>query len=218
MNDFFRRAGVATLTTKELFDFAVDPSIPDARAPFHAPPPALDARLDALMAAAASRPVVRTAEEEVAERVWAQAHIPRKLEEVVHYERDHAALQAAAAARAAGGGGGAGGAAAGDVEGGYYQAFAGMRTDMRGAAAGGAAREGGASGSSSGSGSGSGSESGSESGSGSERAFEERPRVSREDAQRARKEHKREVKGENAERRKTKLKKHVKKRATRAKK
>ncbi len=214
MNDFFRRAGVATLTTKELFDFAVDPSIPDARAPFHAPPPALDARLDALMAAAASRPVVRTAEEEVAERVWAQAHIPRKLEEVVHYERDHAALQAAAAARAAGGAGGAGN----DVEGVYYQAFAGMRTDMRGAAAGGAAREGGASGSSSGSGSGSGSESGSESGSGSERAFEERPRVSREDAQRARKEHKREVKGENAERRKTKLKKHVKKRATRAKK
>ena len=27
VNAFFRRAGIATLTTRELFDFAVDPSI-----------------------------------------------------------------------------------------------------------------------------------------------------------------------------------------------
>ena len=40
VNDFFRRNGVATLTVKELFDFAVDPAITDHN---------LDAALDALM-------------------------------------------------------------------------------------------------------------------------------------------------------------------------
>ena len=40
-----------------------------------------------------SRPPL-TAEEEVADAVFAQAYIPRKLEEVMHYERDHARLSA----------------------------------------------------------------------------------------------------------------------------
>jgi RIO kinase 1 len=201
-NDYFRRQGVATLTTRELFDFAVDPSITEA---------GLEGALEALMAAAAARPVTRTAEEEVAENVWAQAHIPKKLEEVVHFERDHARLQA---------GGGA-------AEGIYYQAIAGMRGDMTGAAGGGGAAaagtdggegesKGGAEpqGGGSSSGSDSGSESGSESGSGSGGEFEDRPKVSREDARAARREHKKAVKESNTERRKTKTPKHIKKRAT----
>ena len=60
VNAFFRRAGVATLTTRELFDFAVDPTIT---------PGNIDAAVDALMAVAAARPAVRDAEDEVAERV-----------------------------------------------------------------------------------------------------------------------------------------------------
>lgn len=42
VNDFFRRAGVATLTVRELFDFVVDPSLANEGA-------ALDAELDRLM-------------------------------------------------------------------------------------------------------------------------------------------------------------------------
>ena len=108
VNDYFRRQGVATLTTKELFDFTVDPAITED---------GLDAAMDALMEAAATRPVARTAEEEVAERVWAQAFIPKKLEEVAHYERDHARLQQGT-----------------DTEGIYFQALAGMNADMSGVA------------------------------------------------------------------------------------
>lgn len=43
---------------------------------------------------ARSRPISLTPEQEVAERVFQQAYIPKKLEEVVHYERDHERLQA----------------------------------------------------------------------------------------------------------------------------
>lgn len=44
MNDYFRRQGVATLTVKELFDFAVDPAVTDDN---------LDDTMDALMQLAA---------------------------------------------------------------------------------------------------------------------------------------------------------------------
>lgn len=44
VNDYFRRQGVATLTVKELFDFAVDPAVNDDN---------LDETLEALMASAA---------------------------------------------------------------------------------------------------------------------------------------------------------------------
>lgn len=43
---------------------------------------------------ARSRPLLRNAEEEVEEAVFAQAFIPRRLEEVAHYERDREALAA----------------------------------------------------------------------------------------------------------------------------
>ena len=42
VNDFFKRAGVATLTVRELFDFVVDPAIDDEAA-------GMDAELDRLM-------------------------------------------------------------------------------------------------------------------------------------------------------------------------
>ena len=199
VNDYFRRQGIATLTTKELFDFAVDPGITEE---------GLDNALDALMAAAASRPVGgRTAEEEVAERVWAQAFIPKKLEEVTHYERDHERLQKGK-----------------DVEGIYFQSIAGMKADMTGVASEPARRleEGGYSGSS-----GSGSEDESEDGSGSSSSgassgdddddddeFVERPTVNKEETKAARKENKKAVKEAAAEKRKTKVPKHIKKRAT----
>ena len=41
VNDYFRRAGVATLTVRELFDFVVDPAIAEGAE--------LDAELDRLM-------------------------------------------------------------------------------------------------------------------------------------------------------------------------
>jgi len=112
VNDFFRRQNIPVLTTRELFEFTVDPSLPLNG-------PALDAEMDRLMEQAAERPVGAklTPEEEIAERVWYQAYIPRKLEEVVHYERDHERLQEGG----------------GNVEGIYYQALAGMKHDMSGA-------------------------------------------------------------------------------------
>lgn len=211
VNDYFRRQGVATLTTRELFDFSIDPSLTED---------GLDAALDALMAAAAARPIVPTAEEEVAERVWAQAYIPKKLEEVVHYERDHERLQSGR-----------------DTEGIYYQSVAGMKADMSGAAttpavvaaaaqevaerdgmdaregSEGGAGAGGMSGSDSGS---EGGESGSDSddgGSGSEE-YVERRKPTADEIKASRKENKKAVKEANAEKRKTKVPKHVKKRAT----
>jgi hypothetical protein len=62
-----------------------------------------------------SRPLERGAEAEVAEAVFQQAFIPRKLDEVVHYERDRDRL------------------AAGDSsEGIYYQVVTGMNHDLSG--------------------------------------------------------------------------------------
>lgn len=63
-----------------------------------------------------SRPLERGAEAEVAEAVFQQAFIPRKLDEVAHYERDRDRL------------------AAGDSsEGIYYQVVTGMSHDLSGA-------------------------------------------------------------------------------------
>jgi RIO kinase 1 len=238
VNDYFRRQGVATLTAKELFDFAVDPGITED---------SIDAAVDALMAVAAARPVVPTAEEEVAERVWHQAYIPKKLDEVMHYERDHERLQRG-----------------GDTEGIYYQSIAGMRSDMRGAAEkpavvqtaqaalrasepppsgarpegrGGSrgysgtehvcvvsgveeAQEVAAEATAAPDGAGHGSSDGdSEYGSGGEDGsssseWEDRPKISKEDIRAARRENKKVVKEAKAERRKTKVPKHVKRRAT----
>lgn len=185
---------MATLTNKELFDFVVNPAITDET---------LDTALDDLMEKAATRPIVPTVEEELAEKVWAQAYIPKKLEEVVHFERDHERLQKGE-----------------NVEGIYYQAIAGMKEDMSGAIARGLpSREGGTETPNP-------SENSEESGADSsdvetsddEYMFEEREKLTKEEVRELRKANKKQVKAEKAERRKTKVKKHVKKRATKKKK
>ncbi|KAJ9505768.1 hypothetical protein QJQ45_006441 [Haematococcus lacustris] len=101
VNDFFKRRGIATLTVRELFDFAVDPNIADEQ---------LDAALDRLIELAASRPA-GSVEDEVSAAVFQQAFIPKCLDEVIHYERDHDKLQASNGKH---------------VEGIYYQAMTGF--------------------------------------------------------------------------------------------
>ncbi|KAK2080313.1 hypothetical protein QBZ16_000166 [Prototheca wickerhamii] len=192
VNDYFRRQGVATLTVKELFDFTVDPAINDGN---------IDAALDALMARAASRPVgAPAAEAALADAVWAQAFIPKKLEEVTHYERDHDRLQEGG----------------GNAEGIYFQTMAGMKADMTGVrtlplvleeqAA--AARE------EQGSAGGSDDEEDqdddedddhAESGDDTNEWVPDRPNMTREEIRAARKEHQKAVKESNRERRKTKM-------------
>ncbi len=60
VNDFFRRAGVATLTVRELFDFVVDPNINAGN---------IEAAVDALIKVASSRPAVQDPEVAMAEKV-----------------------------------------------------------------------------------------------------------------------------------------------------
>lgn len=113
VNDFFRRAGVATLTVRELFEFTVDPGLGGASGACEGAE--LDAELDRLMEMASTRPKM-SAEQEVSDAVFAQAYIPKKLDDVMNYERDHARLSKGT-----------------DTEGIYYQALAGMKNDMSGA-------------------------------------------------------------------------------------
>lgn len=79
VNDYFRRQGLQTLTVRELFDFAVDPTVTPAN---------LDATLDALIEKASNRPAAAQEDEDVQDRVFQQVFIPRRLDEVVNYERD----------------------------------------------------------------------------------------------------------------------------------
>ncbi|MEW5300878.1 MAG: hypothetical protein WDW36_003774 [Sanguina aurantia] len=111
VNDYFRKNGVATLTVRELFDFVVDPNINDSN---------IDEALERLSELAASRPVgvEETPEESSAAALFQQAYIPRRLEEVVHYERDHERLTTG-----------------GNTDGLYYQMIAGMKQDLSGAEA-----------------------------------------------------------------------------------
>uniref|UniRef100_A0A1D2A9U5 Serine/threonine-protein kinase RIO1 n=2 Tax=Auxenochlorella protothecoides TaxID=3075 RepID=A0A1D2A9U5_AUXPR len=200
VNDYFRRQGVATLTVKELFDFAVDPAVTDDN---------LDDTMDALMQLAAGRPIDTSSapDSSVADAVWAQAFIPKKLDEVANHERDHARLQAGE-----------------PVEGIYYQALAGMKADMSGARTLPLALEiaeekvgerhdaasGSEAGSSSSSSGGSGDSSGSDAESGDEAGAgagwtDGKPAQSKEEIRAARREHKKAVKESNQERRKKKL-------------
>lgn len=183
-NDYFRRQGVATLTNKELFDFVVDIGITDD---------GLDAAMDGLMEKAATRPIVQTVEEEVAEKVWAQQTIPMKAEEIVHYERDHERLAGA-------------GVDGVETELELYRRIAGLSVGQ-------------GTGDREGEGSGierageSESDSSSASGSEDEDMWEDRTKLTKEQIRELRRANKKEVKEANAEKRKTKIKKHVKKRA-----
>lgn len=185
-NDYFRRQSIATLTNKELFDFVVDPSLQSEKD--------LDETLESLMKKASERPLVPTVEEEVAEKVWAQAYIPKKLEEVVNFERDHERLQSGS-----------------NTEGIYYQAIAGMKEDMSGAKVGNAGvldTEGkDPNGSMS-------DEDVTDSESDTEDVFFEERKLTKEEIREMRRANKKIVKEQNAEKRKTKIPKHVKKKAT----
>ncbi|KAL0035098.1 hypothetical protein WJX79_000352 [Trebouxia sp. C0005] len=81
INAFFRRVGIAVLTTRQLFDFAVDPSIDESN---------LYEAVETLQQLAVRQGIQEDdEEEELADRVFEQAYIPRRLEEVEEYERDH---------------------------------------------------------------------------------------------------------------------------------
>lgn len=124
---FTRSTGVATATDRELFDFVTDPSIG---------PHNIDACLDKLIASACERAASDIpcasrmgacritflarlcragAEDEAAEQVFKHSHIPRRLEEVTHFERDAARI-----------------AAGGSTEGIYYQTVTGLAEDLSG--------------------------------------------------------------------------------------
>ncbi|CAD0200687.1 unnamed protein product [Chrysodeixis includens] len=80
ISDFFRKRGVATLTVKELFDFITDSTINEAN---------LEECLEKLSEKAASRNFEEmTAQEQVEEEAFKSIYIPKRLTEVINYERD----------------------------------------------------------------------------------------------------------------------------------
>lgn len=79
ITDFFKKQGVATMLVKELFDFITDPTVTEEN---------MEAYLDKVSEQAAERGDDITAEEQVKEEVFKNVFIPRRLEEVVHIERD----------------------------------------------------------------------------------------------------------------------------------
>ncbi|KAG6461654.1 hypothetical protein O3G_MSEX012769 [Manduca sexta] len=80
ISDFFRKRGVATLTVKELFDFITDASINENN---------LEECLEKLSEKAAARNFEEmTAQEQVEEEAFKNIYIPKRLTEVINYERD----------------------------------------------------------------------------------------------------------------------------------
>ncbi|CAG4950658.1 unnamed protein product [Colias eurytheme] len=80
ISDFFRKRGVATLTVKELFDFITDTSINESN---------LEECLEKLSEKAASRNFDEmSAQEQVEEEAFKNVYIPKRLTEVINYERD----------------------------------------------------------------------------------------------------------------------------------
>ena len=79
-NAFFRRFNVPTLTVKELFDFITDPNINDEN---------IDDYLSRLQDVASDRSIADlTEQDKIDEEVFKKSYIPRRLDEVVDYERD----------------------------------------------------------------------------------------------------------------------------------
>lgn len=133
VNDFFRRAGIATLTMQQAFEFVIDPAVTAAN---------VDSVLDALsevcffllllsytaccvrhrqlrpldqMAASRGQP---SDADQLDDAIFGGAYIPRKLEEVVHYERDHQRVQ--------------GGQSQSLADAHHFQMLSGMKLDMSG--------------------------------------------------------------------------------------
>ncbi len=78
IKDFFSKNKILTMNTRELFDFVTDPTLKDED---------VDAYLEKIQSAILSRGTM-TPEEEIDDAVFKQVHIPRTLNEVVHFERD----------------------------------------------------------------------------------------------------------------------------------
>ncbi|XP_072947731.1 serine/threonine-protein kinase RIO1 [Epargyreus clarus] len=80
ISDFFRKKGVATLTVKELFDFITDATINESN---------LEDCLEKLSEKAASRNFEEmSAQEQIEEEAFKNIYIPKRLTEVINYERD----------------------------------------------------------------------------------------------------------------------------------
>ncbi|XP_047993715.1 serine/threonine-protein kinase RIO1 [Leguminivora glycinivorella] len=80
ISDFFRKNGVATLTVKELFDFITDSAINEGN---------LEDCLEKLSEKASTRKFEEmTAQEQVEEEAFKNIYIPKRLTEVINYERD----------------------------------------------------------------------------------------------------------------------------------
>ncbi|PNH03150.1 Serine/threonine-protein kinase RIO1 [Tetrabaena socialis] len=184
VNDYFRRCGVATLNVRETFDFVVDPAINEDN---------VDAELERLSEAASS--CGHSITDEVADAVFTQAFIPRRLEDVVHFERDHARLQQG-----------------GNTEGIYFTTITGMKQDGSGARLQPATVEAEAAGGRVPNSEGE-DEEGSDDEDGSGEGSEGDAPVDKEALKAARKANKKAVKEENREKRKTKTPKHVKAKA-----
>lgn len=80
VNDYFRKKEVATLTTRELFDFITDPNITREN---------IDDYLRKLNDIASKRTVeALTEQEKLDDEVFKSAYIPQRLDDVIDYERD----------------------------------------------------------------------------------------------------------------------------------
>lgn len=80
VNDFFRKKEVATLTTRELFDFITDPTINDKN---------IDDCLTKLNQIASTRTFeALTEQEKLDDEVFKSAYIPQRLDDVIDYEKD----------------------------------------------------------------------------------------------------------------------------------
>ncbi|CAH9143820.1 unnamed protein product [Cuscuta epithymum] len=78
VSDFFRKHGVGVMTIRELFDFIVDPTIDDDN---------VDAYLEEVQQKILARGEV-TAEDEIADSVFIQSFIPKRLDSVKNAEAD----------------------------------------------------------------------------------------------------------------------------------
>ncbi|XP_011188409.2 serine/threonine-protein kinase RIO1 [Zeugodacus cucurbitae] len=80
ISDFFRKRSVATMTVKELFDFITDQSITEEN---------MEACLERISEEIKDRDFEAiTAQEKIDEAVWQNTYIPKRLDEVRHFERD----------------------------------------------------------------------------------------------------------------------------------
>ncbi|XP_014093370.1 serine/threonine-protein kinase RIO1 [Bactrocera oleae] len=80
ISDFFRKRSVATMTVKELFDFITDQSITEEN---------MEVCLELISEKIKDRDFEAiTAQEKIDEAVWQNTYIPKRLDEVRHFERD----------------------------------------------------------------------------------------------------------------------------------